>query len=45
MAAKVVEQLPEGEQWLYEVKWDGYGALLMKDGDHISIRSRNNKES
>ena len=23
MAAKVVEDLPEGEQWLYEVKWDG----------------------
>ena len=44
MAAKVVEELPEGEQWLYEVKWDGYRALLMKDGDRVSIRSRNNKE-
>jgi bifunctional non-homologous end joining protein LigD len=44
MAAKVVQQLPEGEQWLYEVKWDGYRALLMKHGARVQIRSRNNKD-
>jgi bifunctional non-homologous end joining protein LigD len=32
MAAKLVERLPEGDQWLYEVKWDGYRALLLKEG-------------
>jgi bifunctional non-homologous end joining protein LigD len=44
MAASLVEQLPEGEQWLYEVKWDGYRALLLKDGARVQIRSRNNKD-
>jgi bifunctional non-homologous end joining protein LigD len=44
MAAKVVQQLPEGEQWLYEVKWDGYRALLIKQGTRVQIRSRNNKD-
>jgi bifunctional non-homologous end joining protein LigD len=41
MTAKVVDTLPEGEQWIYEVKFDGYRALLLKDGGHIQIRSRN----
>jgi bifunctional non-homologous end joining protein LigD len=44
MAAKVVQQLPDGEQWLYEVKWDGYRALLLKHGSRVQIRSRNNKD-
>jgi bifunctional non-homologous end joining protein LigD len=44
MAARVVQELPEGDQWLYEVKWDGYRALLLKDGDRVQIRSRNKKD-
>jgi bifunctional non-homologous end joining protein LigD len=44
MAARLVEQLPQGDQWLYEVKWDGYRALLLKDGSRVQIRSRNNKD-
>jgi bifunctional non-homologous end joining protein LigD len=44
MAAKVVQELPEGDQWLYEVKWDGYRALLLKHGARVEIRSRNNKD-
>ena len=44
MAAQPVEQLPEGDDWLYEVKWDGYRALLLKDGGRLQIRSRNDKD-
>jgi bifunctional non-homologous end joining protein LigD len=44
MVAKVVQQLPEGEQWLYEVKFDGYRALIVKNGHTIRIRSRNDKD-
>jgi len=44
MAARLVQELPEGDQWLYEVKWDGYRALLMKQGARLEIRSRNNKD-
>jgi len=44
MAARVVEKLPEGGDWTYEVKFDGYRALLLKDGDRLQIRSRNDKD-
>jgi DNA ligase D-like protein (predicted ligase) len=44
MAAKVVAQLPEGEEWMYEVKLDGYRALLIKRDLQVQIRSRNDKD-
>jgi bifunctional non-homologous end joining protein LigD len=44
MAARVVSALPEGKDWSYEVKFDGYRALLLKDGDKLQIRSRNDKD-
>jgi len=40
MAALNVSKLPEGEAWLYEVKWDGYRALAAKDGSAVSLLSR-----
>jgi hypothetical protein len=39
MAATLVPRLPEGEEWLYELKLDGYRALLIKDGTRIEISS------
>jgi DNA ligase D-like protein (predicted ligase) len=44
MAAQLVPELPEGEAWLYEVKWDGYRALILKTGDQVKIRSRNDND-
>jgi len=44
MAARVVDTLPEGDEWMYEVKFDGYRALLLKNGNQIRIRSRNDKD-
>ena len=44
MAALAVKKLPEGEEWLYELKWDGYRALLIKDGEDVQIRSRNDND-
>jgi bifunctional non-homologous end joining protein LigD len=43
MTAKVVSILPEGPEWIYEVKLDGYRALLTKHDGHVRIRSRNEK--
>jgi bifunctional non-homologous end joining protein LigD len=40
MMAKLTDKLPEGEQWSYEVKWDGYRALLLKSGDRVRLLSR-----
>jgi len=44
MAARVVDTLPDGQDWLYEVKFDGYRALLIKNGNRVEIRSRNDKD-
>ena len=41
MMAKLTDKLPEGGQWTYEVKWDGYRALLLKDHTRVQLRSRN----
>jgi len=43
MAAQTVKALPEGVEWLYEPKLDGYRALLVKDEAQISVLSRNEK--
>ena len=44
MAAHTVAKLPEGREWLYELKLDGYRALLIKHGKQIQIRSRNDTD-
>jgi DNA ligase D-like protein (predicted ligase) len=44
MAAGLVDRLPEGDDWMYEVKLDGYRALVIKNGDHVQLRSRNDKD-
>ena len=44
MAALLVDVLPEGPEWSYELKLDGYRALIMKDDASIRIRSRNDKD-
>ena len=44
MVARVVASLPEGREWMYEVKFDGYRALILKNGDKVQIRSRNDRD-
>jgi bifunctional non-homologous end joining protein LigD len=36
--------LPEGEDWEYELKLDGYGAIAIKTGRTVQLRSRNDKD-
>jgi ATP-dependent DNA ligase len=43
MEAEPVEQLPEGRQWLYEPKHDGFRCLAFRDGDSLHLQSRNQK--
>ena len=43
MLAKPASGLPEGEGWLYEPKWDGFRALVFRDGDELYIQSRDLK--
>jgi ATP-dependent DNA ligase len=42
MLAKLTRELPIGE-FLYEPKWDGFRAIVFRDGDHVEIGSRNEK--
>ena len=44
MAAVSVTELPEGDEWLYELKLDGYRAILLKEGNQVQLRSRNDKD-
>src|SRR6478735_1164525 len=43
MLAKASDGLPEGDGWLYEPKWDGFRALVFRDGDELYIQSRDLK--
>src|SRR5438270_480455 len=43
MLAKRVDELPSGEDWIFEPKWDGFRALVFRDGDEILIQSRDEK--
>ncbi len=43
MLAKRVDELPAGDQWIYEPKWDGFRALVFRDGEEIVIQSRDEK--
>ena len=43
MLAKRVAALPDGQEWLFEPKWDGFRALVFRDGDEILTFSRDAK--
>jgi ATP-dependent DNA ligase len=43
MLAKRVDEIPAGEGWIFEPKWDGFRALIFRDRDEIHIQSRDEK--
>jgi ATP-dependent DNA ligase len=43
MLAKRVGELPADGDWFFEPKWDGFRALVFRDGDEILIQSRDEK--
>jgi ATP-dependent DNA ligase len=43
MLAKRVSELPIGGTWIFEPKWDGFRALVFRDGDEILLQSRDEK--
>jgi ATP-dependent DNA ligase len=43
MLAQRVNELPAGGDWIFEPKWDGFRALVFRDGDEILIQSRDEK--
>ncbi len=43
MLAKLSAELPTGDGWLFEPKWDGFRAIVFRDGDETYIQSRDLK--
>ena len=43
MLAKRVGELPPGEGWIFEPKWDGFRTLIFRDGEEVFIQSRDEK--
>jgi ATP-dependent DNA ligase len=44
MEAQSVDQIPLGEQWQYEPKWDGFRCLLFKDGQFVMLQSKSGQD-
>src|SRR6187397_3644883 len=40
MEAELVSELPEGDEWQYEPKWDGFRGVLENDGGELALWSR-----
>src|SRR5688572_6197203 len=43
MLAKRVEEIPAGDNWIFEPKWDGFRTLIFRDGDDVLLQSRDQK--
>src|SRR6201984_1074226 len=43
MEAELVRELPEGDGWQYEPKWDGFRGVLENDGGELALWSRNGR--
>ena len=40
MLAKIADELPQQEGFLFEPKWDGFRAIVFRNGDEVYIQSR-----
>jgi ATP-dependent DNA ligase len=40
MLARAAEQIPAGPGWRYEPKWDGFRAIVFRDGAEMHVASR-----
>ena len=43
MEAQSVSEIPEGKNWIYEPKWDGFRCLLFRDGDFVALQSKSGR--
>jgi ATP-dependent DNA ligase len=43
MEAELVAELPRGDEWQFEPKWDGFRGVLENDGGELALWSRNGR--
>jgi ATP-dependent DNA ligase len=41
--ARTAKDLPSGDGWWFEPKWDGFRTVVFRDGDDVHLQSRNGK--
>jgi ATP-dependent DNA ligase len=41
--ARSARELPEGDDWRYEPKWDGFRTIVFRDGESVQLQSRNGR--
>jgi ATP-dependent DNA ligase len=41
--ARSAKELPDGDGWVYEPKYDGFRTIVFRDGDEVYLQSRNGK--
>ena len=44
MKCRLVKNPPKGEEWIYEIKFDGFRALAIKRGEDVQLLSRSAKD-
>ncbi len=44
MLATLAESVPKGQDWLYEIKWDGYRIIATVSGGEPELRSRKDQD-
>ena len=44
MLASLARDIPSGDGWQFELKWDGYRAIGAADGGHVQLVSRNGND-
>ena len=43
MLSKSLDEIPVGDGWHYEPKWDGFRCIVFRDGDDVELTSRNER--
>lgn len=43
MEALSVDEIPTGEEWQYEPKWDGFRCLVFRDGGKVELQSKSSQ--
>jgi ATP-dependent DNA ligase len=43
MEARLTDSLPEGADWAYEPKWDGFRCIAYREGDAVTLLSKSGK--
>src|SRR5215469_1829112 len=43
METRSVDEIPTGDEWQYEPKWDGFRCLVFRDGADVELRSKSDQ--